>query len=155
MNLSKNNYIFTVQQSLPATREILNRNTFYKSSLARVITTKYFIGQVNDTDFKIIGSSAKSPACVLSGKLIPLDEYTTLVEIDTTLHKAFRILFVIWVGFVALAMIIPAFVHFNLRQLLSGIAGAAVGAIVFRAMLHLFYIRGRNRSIRNIESILQ
>ncbi|TFF38841.1 hypothetical protein [Mucilaginibacter psychrotolerans] len=155
MNFSKNNYIFTVNQSLPATRAILNSNTFYKSSLARVVTTKYFIGQINDTDFKIIGSSAKSPACVLSGKLIALDDYTTLVEIDTTLHKAFRILFVIWVGFVALAMIIPGFVHFNLRQLLSGIAGAVVGAIVFRLMLHLFYIRARNRSIRNIESILQ
>ena len=155
MTFSKNNYAFTVQQSLPATIEILNHNTLYKPTLSRVLTTKYFIGQVNDTDFRIIGASAKSPACVLNGTLAPLDEQTTQVEIRTSLHKAYITMFVIWTILATAALIIPALIHFNRELLISGIVGAIAGATVFRLMLHLFYVIARNKSIRNIESILQ
>ncbi|AMR34272.1 hypothetical protein A0256_23875 [Mucilaginibacter sp. PAMC 26640] len=155
MPFSENNYAFTVQQSLPATIAILNHNTFYKHTLSRVITTKYFIGQVNDTDFRIIGASAKSPACILSGTLDPIDEQTTMVEIKTSLHKAFLSMFVIWTVLAAAALILPAIIHFNQRLLVSGIVGAVAGAVVFRLALHLFYVIARNKSIRHIESILQ
>lgn len=155
MKFSRDSFAFTVQQNVPATVAILDYHTLYKTTLGRVLTTKYFIGQVNDDDFKIIGASAQSPACVLTGKLQAIDAQTTLVEIETTLHRAYIILFTIWTVIAAGALTIPALVHFNPKLLFAGIAGALAGAIVFRLSLHLFYVIARNKSIRKIESILQ
>jgi hypothetical protein len=151
---SQNKYALSIEKSPTLIKEILSRNTLYKKYLVRALTPKLFIGQVNDDGFYIIESSARGVACTLKGKFKIIDKKTTLVEIETNLHKAFTILSIIFAAFVVVAAIVtfinqaePISMELFLIPLFAG--------VLYRLFIHVVYILARNRSIRELEFLLK
>jgi hypothetical protein len=79
--------------------EIIDRlrsRTLKKKNLTMEFTNKDFIGRIEQNSFSIFDSSFFLPygaACILNGTI----NSTSDIIMTTTLHKAFRVLFVVWV----------------------------------------------------------
>ena len=86
------NYEFKIGRESKIALIDLKKETEITDSLVTVITKKKFIGQVDNSNFKLITSIiGKGAFCVFNGK-IKGNRGTLNVEI----HKAFRILISIW-----------------------------------------------------------
>jgi hypothetical protein len=76
--------------------ERLNGRTLEKKTLAMVWTDKDFIGKINKASFEVIDSSYPIPygaACILKGTINP----NSTINLVTSLHRSFRILFLVWI----------------------------------------------------------
>jgi len=151
---SINHYNFTINKPVSETKGVLLRNTLPKKKLFRVITTKNFIGQIEDNNFRLIGSAAVSVICVLSGKFNKIDEQTTSVEVETRIQKAFLILWICFVTLIGLQSII-SYILQNHSFSITTLVPPLFTALFFRLILQIIYIQGRNISMRDLKKVIQ
>ncbi|WP_219634601.1 hypothetical protein, partial [Flavobacterium chungangense] len=105
----------------------LKKNTLITNSLTSEWTKKAFIGQVNESGFKIISSiPGRGAFCVLNGKL---ESKKGFVEI--TINKAFRILLSIIFLFPIIGFIISFFIK-EIEVSISLIIPTLMSIVVFR-----------------------
>ncbi|WP_031457064.1 hypothetical protein [Flavobacterium chungangense] len=108
----------------------LKKNTLITNSLTSEWTKKAFIGQVNESGFKIISSiPGRGAFCVLNGKL---ESKKGFVEI--TINKAFRILLSIIFLFPIIGFIISFFIK-EIEVSISLIIPTLMSIVVFRFIL--------------------
>ena len=133
----------------------LREKTLEKKMVAMFYTEKDFIGRINENSFVIIESSSFIPygaACVLKGVV---DE-TSAIDLVTTLHKVFRILFIVWF-IVITVMFLMAWIlsGASLPALLAFVIVTAMGALLLRLFMHGMYVLARNRAVAKMKMILE
>lgn len=135
--------------------ERLSNRTLEKKVLGMVMTDKDFIGRINQDSFEIIESSFFIPygaSCILKGTI----NQASTINLVTTLHKAFRMLFIIWL--IAMTMLFLTFWIIDsapLDGLLAIIIGMPIIATLFRLFLHGMYVLARNKGLGKIKILLE
>jgi hypothetical protein len=133
----------------------LHKRTLSKKILGMVLTNKDFIGRVNTESFTVIDSSYPIPygaACILSGAISPASE----LVITTTLHKAFRIMWLICVILLVGVLTISSVVQSgDFATLLVSLVLMVIAVAVLRLFLHYMYVLARNRAIEKMKTILE
>lgn len=152
MKISTDNFSIPTSLSSSELAELLSQRTLPSKILTMKLTSKDFIGTVNEQEFKLINSWFPiGVACVLTGNLIQ-DQ----VELRTTLHGVFRILFFAW------AILICGLGTFGLTTTETwemvawavSFIGFLFAAGLFRLFLHGVYVLARNKSIRKLQELL-
>lgn len=119
-------------------------------------TNKRFIGQVSNNSFRIIGSGKMSALCVLEGKFEPAVDKKTAITIETKLHKAFLILFIVWaVLMFALLMVSPFLSEPKEPFSLLILFPFFIAVCFFRLLLHGGYVLSRNAGVKAITRLLE
>jgi len=135
--------------------ERLNGRTLEKRTLGMVLTDKDFIGRINQLSFEVIDSSFPIPygaSCILKGTV----NSNSTINLATNLHKAFRILFVVWlIVMTALILVFWIIDSAPIDGLLAIIIGLTIGATSFRLFLHGMYVLARNRGLTKMKAILE
>ena len=135
--------------------ERLRNRTLAKSALSMVITDKDFIGRINQDSFEIIGSTYPLPygaTCTLKGTV----NHDSTINLVTSLHKAFRILFLVW--FIVLTVVIIVFSIIEsapINGLFAIIIGMPIAATLFRLFLHGMYVLARDKGLTKMKAILE
>jgi hypothetical protein len=135
--------------------ERLSGRTLKKKFLSIISTDKDFIGRINQDSFEVVDSSYPIPygaSCILKGTVHP----NSTINLVTSLHKAFRIIFLVWL--IAMTVLILVFWIIDslpLDGLLTIIIGVPIGAIFFRLFLHGMYVLARNKGLTNMKEILE
>ena len=134
--------------------ERLIERTVEKKNLVMVLTDKDFIGKINQPSFEIIDSSYPIPygaSCILKGTVNP----NSTINLVTSLHKVFRILFLVWIiALTALVLVFWVIDLLPLDGLFAIIIGMPIAAIFFRLFLHGMYILARNKGLTKMKAIL-
>jgi len=108
----------------------LEKNTMITDSLTSEWTKKAFIGQVNESGFKIISSEpGRGAFCVLNGKL-----ESKKGSVEITINKAFRIMLSIIFLFPIVGFIISFFIE-EIEVSISLIIPTLMSIAVFRFIL--------------------
>ncbi|MES2453961.1 MAG: hypothetical protein V4594_00395 [Bacteroidota bacterium] len=152
----KDEYCLTISKGKPEIQDILYHNALIlpdKRPISRQITKKKLIGKFQENAFTVIGSSPIEIACVLNGSFEFINHQQTTVNIKTQLHKGFRILFIVWLVFIAAAVIIPSLLAKSMFSPLLFLP-LTFGVVFFWLFLYCVYIIARNRTIRKIENLL-
>jgi len=135
--------------------ERLAHRTLKKKDLGMVLTDKDFIGRIDGDCFSIIDSSYPLPygaACILNGTITP----ASIIILTTSLHKAFRILFFVWlIGMTILFMIFWITSSSPIDGLLAFIIGMPIITFLFRLFLHGVYVLARNHGLTKMKGILE
>jgi len=135
--------------------ERLSGRTLKKKVLGMVLTDKDFIGRIDQDSFEVIDSSFFIPygaSCILKGTVNP----TSTITLVTTLHKAFRVLFLIWLITMTLLFIIFWITDSTpIDGLLAIIIGMPIIATLFRLFLHGMYVIARNSGLTKMKRILE
>lgn len=133
----------------------LQKRTLKKRWLSMSWTNKELIGHVDSESFSVISSSFPFPygaACVVNGKVKPMSEIT----LTTTLHKAFRILFLVWLIFMTVGLI---FTWFSESGGLVGafwiLFGMGIVGFILRLYLHGMYLWARRDVMKKLKRILE
>jgi hypothetical protein len=152
--LSENNYDFITDLHPNEIKARLQERILKKENLIMERTKMDFIGKIHDNQFSIIDSwFPVGAACVIKG-LINEGE-STHINLITSLHKAFRILFTIWAIAIA-GLLIYGSINAPNRQFSIGSFFALLIAIIFfRLFLHGIYILARNKATKKLEWILE
>jgi hypothetical protein len=133
----------------------LKNRTLKKETLGMVLTDKDFIGRIEKDSFSIIDSSYPLPygaACILKGTISSESQIT----LTTTLHKAFRILFFVWI--IAMTTLFITFWILDSARidgLLAIVIGMPIITLFFRLFLHLMYVPARNNALKKVKRILE
>jgi hypothetical protein len=135
--------------------ERLTGRTLKKNILGMVPTDKDFIGRINQDSFEVIDSSFFIPygaSCIIKGTVNP----TSTITLVTTLHKAFRILFLIWlIGMTVLFLTFWIINSAPIDGLFAIIIGMPIMATLFRLFLHGMYILARNKGLGKIKALFE
>lgn len=111
------NYLIELKDDRVTTLNELRRNTKLKDNLVSEYTAKEFIGQINDSGFKIISSEiGRGAICVFIGEL--QDSFGNL---EIKIHNAFKIMF-------SILMMMPI-IGFGVALFTNGIENA-IGIIL-------------------------
>jgi hypothetical protein len=118
-------------------------------------TGKDFIGRINQDSFEIIESSFFIPygaLCIIKGTV----NQNSTISVVTTLHKAFRVLFLGWLIVVTVTSITflindPG----RIGGLLVIPLVMVVASILFRLFLHGMYVLARNKGLLKMKEILE
>jgi len=152
---SVDTYIFNSPLSRIQIHEELNQRTLVKESLTMEWTEKDFIGRLNDEQFELFQASflPYGAACIINGKISPTSE----IQITTSLHGAFRIMFFTWAIAMTILIIVSSYL---LREvpfdgIIKDILGLTIATLFFRLFLHLSYIMARNNGVKRIKEILK
>lgn len=132
----------------------LNDRTLKKKHLTMESTDKDFIGRINADKFEIFNNSfiPYGAACVLQGTI----NSTSDIKLTTTLHKAFRILFVVWtIGMSLLFLISWLLTSSTLNSLLAFLIGMPILILLFRLFLHGMYLLARNKGLKKLKKVLE
>lgn len=151
MKFSQDKYHLTTTLTKNEILSILRDRTLKKMSLISEKTDKDFIGQINETSFSIIDSAFSiGAACVINGHID-----NSNIHINTKLHHGFRILF--WFWFIAILGVNSffSFKNFSLLNYLGTTLAIIIGAVVFRSVFHLVYLRSRNQAIAKLNRLLK
>jgi hypothetical protein len=149
--LSTDHYSFRTRLSTEQIKEKLVRTTTDIKTGLRYHTTHDFIGTIKDDSFSIMNTAKPfHAACVMNGKLKDNSE----VEVSTTLHKGFRILFVCWVAIIGLVNIGMLSIDFSLDSLLF-VPTFLFGAVVFRLFIHVVYVISRNSALSKLKRVFE
>ena len=130
----------------------LNDRTLKSKYLVMAFTNKDFIGRVEQNTFKILSSSFPLPygaTCIISGTITT----TSHISLTTSLHKAFRVLFIVWI--IAIATIFFVLQLPDLNDLLVFAIGMSIGSLLFRLYLHVMYVMARNKGLEKLKEVLQ
>jgi len=133
----------------------LDSRTLKKDRLGMVLTDKDFIGRIHADSFSVIDSSYPIPygaTCILHGTI----SSTSQISLTTTLHKAFRILFLIWL--IVMSILFLTFWILDSARidgLLAFLIGMPIIAILFRLFLHGMYVLARDHGLKKIKTILE
>ncbi|NCD70679.1 hypothetical protein [Mucilaginibacter agri] len=153
MSYSKDHFTLSTKLTKAEVEEKISNGTLRRSSLLVEKTDKLFIGQINNQGFRIIGATPIASLCVARGVFKDANDITE-IQVETSLHKPFLILFTCW--FVVLTMVIVGFAIKN-SEIISYISRFLIlmfAATIFRLLLHLGYVRSRDNTISMIESIV-
>ena len=153
IRLSTDNYILKSVVTTDDLLKLVQENTL-NHSLVMTSTKRSFIGRIESNSFKIISSSwlPYGAFCVVTGKI----KANSSTEIRTSLHKAFRVLFFVWIVFViASAIFIGIQQEFTYTDWLVECLGFIVLVILFRLYLHGLYVWTRNHSIKRLSILLK
>lgn len=134
--------------------ERLSKRTLEKKVLGMVLTDKDFIGRINQGSFEIIDSSFPLPygaSCILTGTI----STTSHIALTTTLHKAFHVLFIVWIMAITILFLAFWIQSPELSGLLTFIIGMPITALLFRSFLHVMYVQARNKGLTKVKSILE
>lgn len=132
----------------------LSNRTLNNKALAMVFTSKDFIGRIDGDCFSIIDSSYPLPygaACILNGTITS----SSVIILSATLHKAFRMLFRVWlIGMAVLFMSFWITDSAEINELLAFIIGMPIATLLFRLFLHGMYLLARNHALNKMKRIL-
>lgn len=110
------------------TLDELRRNTKLTGTLVSLSTDKEFIGQVNDSGFKIISSEiGRGAVCIFIGEF-----QGSLGTLEIRIHKAFKIIF-------AILMISPL-IGLGIAGLLDGIVTAMIPLTIIGVVFARFVL---------------
>jgi hypothetical protein len=132
----------------------LSERTLKKNVLGMELTEKDFIGKINPDSFEIIDSSSFIPygaSCILKGTV----SQTSTISLVTTLHKAFRVIFIVWmiamtISFLTFWIIDSA----RIDGLMAFFIGMPICAVLLRLFLHVMYILARNKGLAKMKTLL-
>jgi hypothetical protein len=156
MYLSRKEYTLITNKDVFKIKTALLLNTLVKNRLIRVLTAKRFIGQVNDDGFRLIGSGKIGVLCVLEGKFEISDKQTTAITVKTKLHKAFLVLFIIWIiALLALMILVPVLTKSSPQPSAESFLVFFIAACFFRFMIHVAYVIARNFGIKSLNNLLE
>lgn len=148
---------FVLQSNLTQ-REIVDtieRNTLKTRSLVMKLTSKDFIGKVGNDSFKLIPSSFPIPygaVCILRGDV---SDGSSIV-LTSTLHKAFRIIFLVWfIGMTMTLLIFWMIESGGITDLFSILIGMPIVGLIFRLYLHGMYVLARDHGLKKMKDVLQ
>ena len=153
MSLSEQTITLSSKLSLIEVKEILLSNTLLKEGLVVEKTERLFIGQVQDSRFKIIRATPIGSICVVTGQF-ENNNNSVSITIHTRLHPVYIGLFIGWL--VVLTLVILGFAIKNSKlgdtvgPFICLIAGA--GALSFS--IHLAYTNVRRQVINLIETAI-
>ncbi|MEQ8243260.1 hypothetical protein, partial [Fulvivirga sp.] len=103
-------------------------------------------------EFKLISSwFPLGSACVVTGQL---NNENGQLELITSLHIAFRALFIIWLLTMSVLFVIGHMSTNELTSWLTEVIGLLIGATLFRLFIHSAYARARNKFISQLSEIL-
>jgi hypothetical protein len=152
---SEDKFEFKSQLTQVEIIERLSNRTLEKKVLGMVLTDKDFIGRINQDSFEVIESSFFIPygaSCILNGTV----NHTSTISLVTTLHKGFRILFLIWL--VVMTVLFLTFWIIDsapIEGLFAIVIGMPVIATLFRLFLHGMYVLARNKGLVKIKMLLE
>ena len=133
----------------------LTNRTLEKKVLGMVLTDKDFIGRVHQNSFEVIDSSSFIPygaSCILKGTVNP----NSTIDIVTTLHKVFRILFLIWLIVMTILFLVFWIIDsVPIDGQFAILIGMPIIATIFRLFLHGMYILARNKGLTKMKGILE
>ncbi|QEC77980.1 hypothetical protein [Mucilaginibacter ginsenosidivorax] len=154
--LSRDKYAFTTGKDAATIKNILLLNTSINPKLVMINTNKRFIGQVSNNSFQVIGSGKKSVLCVIEGKFEPSEDEKTAISVETRLHKAFLILFIIWaILMLAILMVSPFLSEPKEPFSLLILFPFFIAVCFFRLLLHGGYVLSRNAGVKAINRLLE
>ena len=126
-----------------------------KRSLGMVMTDKDFIGRISHDSFEIIDSSFPIPygaSCTLKGKVNP----NSTINLVTSLHKGFRVLFLFWlIAMTVLVLVFWAIDSAPIDGLFAMIIVIPIVTTFFRLFLHGMYVLARNKGLTKMKVILE
>ena len=140
MNI-RNNYLIKSNHALPEIKKRLKLNTLEKNKLTREKTDKAFIGQITQTGFVIITSTALGVVCAVTGRFNPNPGNTkakgTEIAIETRTQSVFFIMIAVWFALMMIMAVIVPLVKDAERQF-SAIPLLVIvsGVVVLRILLH-------------------
>ena len=133
----------------------LTNRTLIKKVLGTQPTDKDFIGQIEKDTFRVIDATffpiPYGGACIINGVI----NQDSTISLATTLHKAFRILFIIWL--IVMSLLFLTFWTISSRDingLIAIIIGMPLLAFLFRLFLHGMYVLGRNKGLSKMKKLL-
>jgi hypothetical protein len=132
----------------------LNHTTLKKKYLTMESTDKDFIGRIQDNTFEIFQATffAYGAVCVLQGIVTSTSE----IKLTTTLHKAFRTLFNVWIVVMTALFLVTWMLNSpDPDALIIFVVGMPIGIIFFRLFLHVAYVVARNEALRKIKEVLE
>ena len=151
---SENTYSFLSDINLEEAKSILLKNTLIKTNLFYQSTAKQFIGNFIENKFSLIGTfSPISIGCVLNGDFVQKEKLE--INITTTLHKGFSLLYKIWLIVLSLVFVVFSIVNFNIESVLILLIGLLFGAIFFKLFLNVIYVIARNSALNNLRKLLK
>lgn len=135
--------------------ERLNGRTLEKKILGMVLTDKDFIGRINSDSFEVIDSAFFIPygaSCIIKGTV----NHDSTIDLVTTLHKAFRLLFLVWlVAMTVLLIVFWIIDSARIDGLFAIMIGVPIIATFFRLFLHGMYVLARNKGLAKMKGILE
>jgi hypothetical protein len=158
MPIIKDNFTLTIHKGIPEIKGILSKNTLkkpFRALIGRERTDKVLIGKIQDENFSVIGSSPIGVICKLDGKFQFVSHEQTLIKIETSIQKAFTVLFAIWVIIIsALAIFLPYLTNAKSTFSIFSLLLVVIVAFCFRLFLHIVYIISRNKAIEKVEDLM-
>jgi hypothetical protein len=155
MNLSTDKFTLPINRSLSDIERILRNNTLEKEKLIMEHTSKCFIGFFAKHRFSLIAAdNVKDVVCKVDGEFIVVSAETTQIEIQTTVHKAFVVLFMVFIAFVTSMLIYTFLTAPYIDSYIAPISMVILAIATFRVYIHLIYVKARKRVIRKIEELL-
>lgn len=128
----------------------LRRCTYIKHSLSYEKTDKTFIGKMSSERFDLIDASSRIGIfCVLSGTVKPGSD----IQITTSLHPTFRILFMVWMAVLLTLSVFSNTPKFAWPSFLLQLLMVAIVAFIFRLCLHGVYLISRNSTLLKFKKI--
>jgi len=150
----ENTYLLESEIKLEEAQLILLQNTLIQNNLYLNTTDRSFIGKVNNISFSIIGTFFPiGVLCVFNGKFIQKDKLE--IEITTSLHKAFRLMFKIWLLVLAGVILFFSISNFSFTLLAFSLIALIIGATLFRIILYFAYVLARNKTLHKLKSLLK
>lgn len=149
---SEDTYILKSELSPSEIVSSVSQNTLIKKSLTAEFTNKKFIGRVESDSFSIFDSAPfpSGVGCIIHGKI----KETSEISLTTTLHKGFRILFLVWALVMSTLFIAFWFIDPSRIDLLAFFIFMPVAILFFRIVLHGYYVFARNRALRKLKALL-
>ena len=131
----------------------LNERTLVKKYLTMEFTDKDFIGRINSDKFEIFDNSfiPYGAACILQGTITPTSE----IKLTTTLHRAFRVILIVWLVVMTSMGIVSLLSSAPLNNTLAWIILVPIMIIPFRLFLHGMYVFARNRGLEKLKKTLE
>ncbi len=155
MNLSSDKFTLTINRTLSNIEHILRENMLEKKKLTMEHTGKCFIGFFVEHRFSLISAgNVKDVACKVDGELIVVTDTTTRIEIKTTIHKAFVILFTVFIVFVTAMLMYTFLTAPIIDSYMAPISMVILAIATFRVYIHFTYIKARKRVMKKIEELL-
>jgi len=153
MKLSANRFILTTPVRIPEIKERLRRNTLTRKVLIKEKTDKLFIGRIEDDGFYLVSAAPKGILCTLKGTF-EAEGSNTRLEIQTKIHKAFIILFTCWLVFIIAIPTVNYAMHPNTAFPFAQLGLIVLAIIMAWFLLQWVYVRTRDRSVKELEELI-
>jgi len=152
MRFSEDSYRFNSDLLSEQIQSELKDKTFFKTKLVMVTTSKDFIGTVSEKEFSIIDSFFPiGSACVIHGEI----GSDSVIALRTSLHKAFRMIFLVWLIGFSVAFLVLGITMLSVREFLQYCIMLIVVAPIFRLFIHGVYVIARNHALEKLRGILK